>query len=184
MYYGILLIVLIVAVLMILCSRFLKKLILKKAQIEKVRTFKKMYELNDEELKVFETVMREAKNDILRIVELTEQSDLSKHKKLQKAIRASQSIFKNLMTNPKDLIQYGDFLYKLLPGLVVACEEYNDIVESDIDSDFLNEKKSEILYAIEEFSQSIIRYWDKNVERDLNKVKIAKQSLEQKGLSI
>ena len=73
-----------------------------------------MYKLNDEELKVFETVMREAKNDILKIVELTDKSDLSKTK-TPKAISASQSIFKDLMTEPKDLIQYGDFLYKVLP---------------------------------------------------------------------
>lgn len=183
-YYKILLIILIVALLTILCSRFLKKLSLKKAQIEKVRAFKNMYKLNDEELKVFETVMREAKNDILKIVELTDKSDLSKNKKLQKAISASQSIFKDLMTEPKDLIQYGDFLYKVLPGLVLACGEYNDIVESTIDNEFLNEKKSEILSVIEEFSYNIIRYWNKNVERDSNKVKISKQALEQGGLSI
>ena len=45
-------------------------------------------------------------------------------------------------------------------------------------------KKSEILSVIEEFSYNIIRYWNKNVERDSNKVKISKQALEQGGLSI
>lgn len=184
MYYEVLLIILTIAVIIILSSRLLKKLQMKKTQLEKIRAFKKMYQLNDEELKIFETVMREAKSDILKIVGYTKKSGLSNNANLKKAIHASQSIFKDLMSEPKDLIKYGDLLYKILPGLVLACEEYTDIVEGEVQSDSIQEKRLELLSIIEEFSNRTTKNWEENVNRDVNKVNISKQALEQNGLSI
>lgn len=184
MYYEILLIILSITILTILSSRFIIKIRLRKKQFEKVRAFKKMNKLNEDELKIFETVMRDYKNDLLNIIILANKSDLTKNQILQKAINASQALFKDLMVEPKNLVQYADLLYKILPSLVISCGEYNNIFESDIYTDLLKKQKSEILSVIEELGHKIICIWEDAVEHDLNKVKISQQALESKGLSI
>lgn len=154
MYYY-LLIALLIIVLIVTSFEVIKKSKVKTAQLVAVHSFKEQHQLTSRELKMFQDVLKETKEQIICAEEAMNHI-ADKNPQILSGVNASKEIFMHLMEFPKDLTSYGDFLYRDLPAFSSALNRYNTIQTSGVESEELSKLLKELELVILELSQSII----------------------------
>ena len=156
MYYFILILTVLIIILFFVLTNLLRRVKLKKVQRKNIELFRQEHKLKNSELDIFKQVMKETKELILSFEKLIDQSKRFHSEVLiDEALQGSQAIFKYLMSNPKKLTDFGDFLYKLLPTVVEACVEFVQIDHTKVQTAQIRMEEEEILGVIVSQSQRI-----------------------------
>jgi 5-bromo-4-chloroindolyl phosphate hydrolysis protein len=171
-----------VLALFVIGSRSFRLLQLKKRQDELVDKYRKEHEMSDNEIEIFKSVMAESKQLILDIeANFLIHEDLRKNRLFKDALQSSKAIFLLLMASPKELTDFGDFLYKSLPLMDKSVQHYVSIEESGIYTVRVKEEKKAIFEVLKKICTNIVKDYEdyttrKSDEAELSKVILEKES--------
>ena len=158
-------------ILTIIGFRLVKRSQLKTKQLLAVRAFQEESKLSNRDLKVFKEVMSETKKQIL----LAEQSSKwlrNNQTNVLSAINASKEIFKHLMDEPKDLILYGDFLYRSLPAFTSALERRQKIELAAVEDEGVIQVKKDLDTILIELTDVILTTFHEYMDEELKDTEI------------
>lgn len=161
-----------IVILIIIGFSLIKRSKLKTAQLLAVHAFQEENKLSNRDLKVFKEVMGEAKNQILLAEQLAKQM---KHSvpAIATTLEASKELFKYLMEEPKELILYGDFLYRDLPAFCSVLERRNTMESAGIASDETFQTQNELDNMLTEVSKKILKAYNQYQEEQQEEVERA-----------
>ncbi|GAB2026035.1 hypothetical protein OfM1_21080 [Lactovum odontotermitis] len=143
-----------------------------------------MHKLSDSELDVFKAAMKGAKADIIDIEDNFYKSDtLKKDSILHNALVSSKVIFQNLLINPKEIVDFGDFIYKALPLLSDAIKDYVEIEESGLSTAKVKEEQTSILEVLHVLSNRITGYYESYTQEQAEENEISKQIMEKGSIA-
>lgn len=170
MYFYILVLLLIV-VLLVVSLELIKHSKAKTAQLAAVRDFQEKHELSSRDLKLFKETMKEAKEQILA-ADGSFSRDEEDGSSTEFAIKACKEIFKYLMDNPKEIISYGDFLYRSLPAFSNALMRETTIQKAQIQKEEIVQTSNVLDNVITELAEIIIADYNRCMKDELEETVI------------
>ncbi|MBF0006457.1 5-bromo-4-chloroindolyl phosphate hydrolysis family protein [Enterococcus faecalis] len=171
MYFYVIIGVFMLLILSIIGFRLMKRSKLKTKQLLAVLAFQEENKLSNRDLKVFKEVMSEAKKQIL----LAEQSSkwmVDNQNNVLSAINASKEIFKHLMDEPKDLVLYGDFLYRSLPAFTSTLERRQKIELAEVEDEGVIQVKSDLDAILAELTEALLTTFHDHMNEELKDAEI------------
>ncbi|EJV6887999.1 5-bromo-4-chloroindolyl phosphate hydrolysis family protein [Enterococcus faecalis] len=171
MYFYILLFLLIVT-LALTAFDIMKRYKLKVAQTTAIRQFQETNEMSVGDLQIFKETMGDAKKLIIE-AEYSSSQLKDMPEEVTQALQASKEIFSKLMVKPKDLILYGDFLYRTLPAFTSALERANKMNEMQLNSMEYKQNKEEVTRFLIDLSANILEDYGQYMNEEFEETKIA-----------
>ncbi|MGT9146688.1 5-bromo-4-chloroindolyl phosphate hydrolysis family protein [Enterococcus faecalis] len=171
MYFYVVIGVFMLLILFVISFRLIKRSKLKTKQLLAVMAFQEENKLSNRDLKVFKEVMSEAKKQIL----LAEQSTkwmANNQINVLSAINASKEIFKHLTDKPRDLVLYGDFLYRSLPAFTSALERRQKIELAAVEGEGVIQVKNELDNILTELTEVILTTFNEHMDEELKDTEI------------
>ncbi|MFZ8765716.1 5-bromo-4-chloroindolyl phosphate hydrolysis family protein [Enterococcus asini] len=129
----------------------------RRLQLAKLADYKECNKLSERDLNVFKNAMAEAKVQIIQGEDCYRKlAKSSQQGKVKAGLEAAKGIFQYLMKEPQQLTQYGDFLYRDLPGFINALSHYQDFMRVPLAAGEWHQQKHNLEGLIAEFSQIIV----------------------------
>lgn len=98
-----------------------------------IAEYRARHHLNADELNLFRDTMGTTKRQILELGTDADSSvELARILRVTGGLHAAQELFRHLMAHPHELTEHADFLYKMLPQLVAASEEFITAEQAEV----------------------------------------------------
>lgn len=151
-------------------------------QQQKIKEYQEKHQLTKADLQVFRQQMRELKENIIQLEQITQgNTDLKKIEKAEAGLASAKEIFQELMAHPNDLTKYGDFSYKKLPSLLDASVRLEEIQKSNLQTPEIKISLTRIKETIQFISASITDDYERIVAEDSEEIALAREYIGEKN---